>query len=67
MLFPIPRIASIIPTALEQPFVLEQYFRAKVENITSRFADHVLEVERRDTDSRAYTCPLELVTAALGA
>ncbi len=34
-------IASIIPTALNQPFVLEQYFRAKVENITSRFADHV--------------------------
>jgi len=34
-------VASLIPTALEQPFVLEQYFRAKVENITSRFADHV--------------------------
>ncbi len=34
-------VASIIPTALNQPFVLEQYFRAKVENITTRFADHV--------------------------
>ena len=31
-----------------------------------RFADRVLEVERRDQDSRAYTCPLELVAAALG-
>lgn len=34
-------VASIIPTALEQPFVLEQYFRAKVDNITNRFADQV--------------------------
>ncbi|MCZ7582234.1 MAG: MotA/TolQ/ExbB proton channel family protein [Deltaproteobacteria bacterium] len=34
-------VASLIPTALEQPFVLEQYFRAKVENISTRFADHV--------------------------
>lgn len=34
-------VASLIPTALDQPFVLEQYFRAKVENITGRFADYV--------------------------
>ena len=30
-----------------------------------RLGDRRLEVERRDEDSRAYTCPLELVTAAL--
>ncbi|MBZ0270786.1 MotA/TolQ/ExbB proton channel family protein [bacterium] len=34
-------VASLIPTALEQPFVLEQYFRAKVDNISGRFADQI--------------------------
>jgi len=28
--------------------------------------DRVLQVDRRDNAERAYTCPIELVTAALG-
>ena len=44
----------------------EVYVRSLHGRAEVRFADHVLEVERRDTDSRVYTCPLELVTAALG-
>jgi hypothetical protein len=28
--------------------------------------DRVLQVDRRDDASRTYTCPIELVTAALG-
>ena len=31
-------IGSILPNALRQPFMLEQYFRAKVDNISKRFA-----------------------------
>ena len=44
----------------------EVYVRSINGRAEVRFEDHVLEVERRDTDSRAYTCPLELVVAALG-
>ena len=45
----------------------EVYVRILDGRAEVRFADHVIEVERRDTDGRVYTCPLELVTAALGA
>jgi hypothetical protein len=31
-----------------------------------RIGDRALQVDRRDDDARAYTCPIELVTAALG-
>lgn len=31
-----------------------------------RIGDRELHVDRRDDDARAYTCPVELVTAALG-
>jgi hypothetical protein len=31
-----------------------------------RIGDRVLHVDRRDDADRAYTCPIELVTAALG-
>jgi len=31
-----------------------------------RIGNRVLEVDRRDNDARAYTCPVELVSAALG-
>jgi hypothetical protein len=31
-----------------------------------QIGDRMLEVERRDSDARTYTCPIELVTAALG-
>ena len=34
-------VGSILPTALAQPFVLEQYFNAKIENIFKRFADPI--------------------------
>jgi hypothetical protein len=35
--------------------------RAKVQ-----IGDRALQVERRDRDGRDYTCPIELVSAALG-
>jgi hypothetical protein len=31
-----------------------------------RIGERLLQVQRRDNDSRVYTCPIELVTAALG-
>jgi hypothetical protein len=31
-----------------------------------RIGERLLEVQRRDNDSRVYTCPIELVSAALG-
>ena len=31
-----------------------------------RIGDRVLQVDRRDNDARDYTCPIELVSAALG-
>lgn len=31
-----------------------------------RIGDRVLDVDRRDDDARTYTCPIELVSAALG-
>jgi hypothetical protein len=31
-----------------------------------QIGDRLLDVERRDDDARAHTCPIELVTAALG-
>ena len=31
-----------------------------------RIGDRLLEVDRRDNDLRTRTCPIELVTAALG-
>lgn len=34
-------VASILPTALAQPFVLEQYFNAKIDNISKRYADPI--------------------------
>ena len=34
-------VGSILPTALAQPFVLEQYFNAKIDNISKRFADPI--------------------------
>lgn len=34
-------IGAILPNALKQPFMLEQYFRAKVENIHGRHADSI--------------------------
>ncbi len=34
-------VGSILPTALAQPFVLEQYFNAKIENISKRYADPI--------------------------
>ena len=32
-----------------------------------RIGTRALQVDRRDDDSRGYTCPIELVSAALGA
>lgn len=37
-------VGSILPTALAQPFVLEQYFNAKIDNISKRFADPINSV-----------------------
>ena len=34
-------VGSVLPTALAQPFVLEQYFNAKIENISKRFSDQI--------------------------
>ena len=34
-------IGSILPNALKQPFMLEQYFRAKVENIQNSYSDGI--------------------------
>jgi biopolymer transport protein ExbB/TolQ len=34
-------VGSILPTALAQPFVLEQYFNAKIDNISKRYSDAV--------------------------
>ena len=31
-----------------------------------RMGDRALHVERRDTDGPSYTCPVELVSSALG-
>jgi hypothetical protein len=31
-----------------------------------RIGERLLQVQRRDDDARIYTCPIELVTAALG-
>jgi hypothetical protein len=31
-----------------------------------QIGDRALRVDRRDDDTRTYTCPIELVTAALG-
>jgi hypothetical protein len=31
-----------------------------------RIGERTLEVDRRDNETRVYTCPIELVTAALG-
>jgi hypothetical protein len=48
---------------------------ANADPVTVRYADghaqvqigdRTLKVDRRDDVSRTYTCPLELVTAALG-
>ncbi len=36
------------------------------EQAQVRIGDRVLAVERRDNTERDYTCPIELVTAALG-
>jgi hypothetical protein len=32
-----------------------------------QIGDRALQVERRDNDARDYTCPIELVSASLGA
>jgi hypothetical protein len=32
-----------------------------------RIGDRIVEVDRRDNDARTYTCPVELVSSALGA
>jgi len=34
-------IGAMLPNALRQPFLLEQYFRAKVDNINNRFVDGI--------------------------
>jgi len=34
-------IGAMLPNAIKQPFMLEQYFRAKVENINGRHADSI--------------------------
>ncbi|MBU0729727.1 MAG: MotA/TolQ/ExbB proton channel family protein [Proteobacteria bacterium] len=34
-------IGAIIPNAIKQPFMLEQYFRAKVENINDKYIDGI--------------------------
>lgn len=34
-------IGAILPNAIRQPFMLEQYFRTKVENLVKRFSDGI--------------------------
>lgn len=34
-------IGAILPNAIRQPFMLEQYFRTKVDNLTKRFVDGI--------------------------
>ncbi|MDP8255344.1 MAG: MotA/TolQ/ExbB proton channel family protein [Candidatus Alcyoniella australis] len=34
-------ISAVLPSAIKQPFMLEQYFRVKVENINGRHADGI--------------------------
>lgn len=34
-------IGSMLPNAIKQPFMLEQYFRAKVDNISDRFSEGI--------------------------
>ncbi len=34
-------IGAMLPNALKQPFMLEQYFRAKIDNINNRYVDGI--------------------------